>query len=444
MNGGRRIVVSTSSTLAERMAGPAIRAWHMAQALSAHHEVKLVTPAACEVSHPAFECRGDVGPADWVDLEAWCDVIVLQGFLLEAVGWLGQSAKPMVVDLYDPFHLEQLEMSRELPMDERIRQVAWNVQVLNDQIRRGDAFLCASERQRDFWLGQMAAMQRVNPVTYERDETLRDLLAVVPFGVPDDPPVRTGPGVRGAVAGIGEHDPLLVWGGGIYNWFDPATLIRAVDLLRRRIPDVRLYFMGGAHPDPFVPEMRAATEARRLSAELGLEGVNVFFNDGWVPYDRRQDFLLDADVGVSTHLDHVETELSFRTRVLDYLWVGAPVVCTAGDTLADMVEGRGLGSTAAPGDVEGLAEALHGLLSSPEALARCRRKVEAEAEALRWSRVLEPLLEICAGVERSPDAGVLAPPLRVPVPGAREAVRTALARRWRSLTSRSRKGPQPT
>ncbi len=444
MNLRRRIVVSTSNTLAERMAGPAIRAWHVAEALSAHHEVKLVTTAACELSHPSFECRGGVAAQDWVDLEAWCDLIVFQGFLLESVGWLAESPKPMVVDLYDPFHLEQLEMSRDLPMDERMRQVAWNVQVLNDQIRRGDAFLCASERQRDFWLGQMAAMQRVNPMAYDRDETLRDLLEVVPFGIPDEPPVRTGPGVRAGVPGIGDRDPLLVWGGGIYNWFDPATLIRAVDLLRRRIPDVRLYFMGGAHPDPFVPAMRAATEARLLARELGLEGVHVFFNDGWIPYDRRQDFLLDADVGVSTHLDHVETQLSFRTRVLDYLWVGAPVVCTSGDTLAEMVVERGMGATAAPGDVEGLVEALHGLLSSPEALERSRRNVAAAAEGLRWSRVLEPLVELCARVERSPDAGLLAPPLRVSVPGAREAVRTALSRRWRSLTRRDRQGAQPT
>ena len=39
-----------------------------------------------------------------------------------------------------------------------------------------------------------------------------------------------------------------------------------------------------------------------------------------MPYDERADYLLDADVGVSTHFPHIETEFSFRTRILDYLW----------------------------------------------------------------------------------------------------------------------------
>ena len=38
---------------------------------------------------------------------------------------------------------------------------------------RGDFFLCARDKQRDFWLGQLAAVGRVNPVTYDADETLR-------------------------------------------------------------------------------------------------------------------------------------------------------------------------------------------------------------------------------------------------------------------------------
>ena len=39
--------------------------------------------------------------------------------------------------------------------------------VLNEQLARGDFFLCASDKQRDFWLGQLAAVGRINPVTYD-------------------------------------------------------------------------------------------------------------------------------------------------------------------------------------------------------------------------------------------------------------------------------------
>ena len=149
--------------------------------------------------------------------------------------------------------------------------------------------------------------------------------------------------------GIGPDDKVILWGGGIYNWFDPLTLLRAVDKLRSRLPNVRVYFLGIRHPNPDVGEMRRTIETLELSDELGLTGTHVFFNDDWVEYDDRPNYLLEADVGVSTHLDHVETAFSFRTRVLDYLWAGLPVVATQGDALAGVIESRGAGRGGATG-----------------------------------------------------------------------------------------------
>src|SRR5206468_237233 len=83
------------------------------------------------------------------------------------------------------------------------------------------------------------------------------------------------------------------WGGGIYNWFDPLTLLRAVDKLRRRLPEVRLYFLGLKHPNPQVGEMKMADDAVALADELGLVGTHVFFNEDWVEYDDRQNYLLE-------------------------------------------------------------------------------------------------------------------------------------------------------
>jgi GT2 family glycosyltransferase/glycosyltransferase involved in cell wall biosynthesis len=408
----RRIVVATADTLTSRMAGPAIRAWNMAKVLGKEHDVKLVTKSVCEVWHADFECRGDISTDDWAELESWADVIVFQGFLLHEVPMLVGSSKVIVVDLYDPFHLEQLELSRHDPLDRRVLEVGESVRVLNQQIRRGDFFLAASDKQRDFWLGQLSAMQRVNPYVYDGDESLQRLLGVVPFGVPDEPPQRTGPGIRGVIPGIGADDKVLIWGGGIYNWFDPVTLIRAVDKLRRRVPNVRLYFLGTKHPNPDVPEMRVSWEARQAAIDLGVLGTHVFFNDGWVPYEDRQNHLLDADVGVTTHLDHVETEFSFRTRVLDYFWTSLPVVTTAGDPLAALVEERGLGLTVPAEDAEALEDALFRMLTDDQFIAECRKNVDEVADEYRWSRVLQPLAEFCRHAERAPDSFALQAPMR--------------------------------
>ncbi len=398
----RRVLVATGDVLTERMAGPAIRAWEIAATLAREHDVRLVTTQTCAVSHDAFDARG-VSRAEFDDAVRWAEIVVFQGILMAAHPVLQKPDRIVIADIYDPFHLEVLEQTRDLaPLERNETSIATNG-VLNQQLARGDFFLCASPKQRDFWLGQLAGVGRVNPATYDESANLGSLIAVVPFGVGDDPPERVTPRLKGVVPGIGLHDRVILWGGGIYNWFDPLTLLRAVDQLRHDTPEVRLFFLGLAHPNPHVGEMRMAVETRELAAELSLVGTHVFFNEDWVPYEQRQDYLLDADLGVSTHFDHIETEFSFRTRLLDYLWAGLPIVATGGDSLAERIEAAGAGVTVPPEDVGALTEALHAVLADRDAHARRAAASRALAEELRWSKVLEPLVEFCRAPRHAPD-----------------------------------------
>jgi len=121
----------------------------------------------------------------------------------------------------------------------------------------------------------------------------------------------------------------------------------------------------------------------------------VFFNSGWVPYRDRANFLLDADVGVSTHFEHVETAYSFRTRILDYLWAGLPIVATTGDSFGNILTSEGLGFGVPPEDVAALERALEETLYTPGVADAMREQVRAYAEGFRWATVLQPLLEFC-------------------------------------------------
>jgi glycosyltransferase involved in cell wall biosynthesis len=426
----RRIAVVTTEPLSAELAGPAIRAVELGRVLATEHDVEVASTASCS----------DAGPdGNWqfVDASALrvqaarCDVMVLGGDVLAANAWLADAGPAIVVDLYDPFHLEQLEQARDLGEVERRRVVFGTIDVLNTQAVLGDTFLCASGRQRDMWLGHLAACGRVNPVTYDADPTLRTLLRVVPFGVADKPPPAGRPALRGVVRGIGVDDEILLWGGGIYNWFDPKTLIRAVDILRADRPKLRLVFMGVQHPNPDVKTMRAAVEAWELSNELELTDVHVFFSDsfssGWIPYAERGRYLADATIGVSTHHNHVETAFSFRTRILDYFWAGLPVVTTRGDALAEVIERAGAGRTVGPGDVEGLASAIAELLDDEAARTSAAAASARLADDYRWSAAAQPLLEFCRNPYRAPD---LADP----------ATRAAILARARRAPTRSLAG----
>jgi glycosyltransferase involved in cell wall biosynthesis len=399
----RRIAIVTNDILTPRMAGPAIRAWHMAEVLATEHEVRLVsTIAPCELRSDTFGV--EVARDDALKhIERWCDILVFQGAVMYEHPFLRESDRVLVVDLYNPMHLETLEQARDQGESWRTAAVRLSTLLLNEQMARGDYFLAASPKQRDFWLGSLAAVGRINPILYDRDPSLGRLISVVPFGLPGRLPEHRRPALKGVVPGIGAEDRVLLWGGGVYNWFDPLTLLWAVDHVRRRIPDVRLYFLGLRHPNPMVPTMRMASQTLELANRLDLVGTHVFFNDGWVPYEDRENYLLEADIGISTHLEHVETAFSFRTRILDYLWAGLPIVATEGDFFAELINSERLGVTVPPRDVAALAEALTLTLEDHAFASECRGRALEVARRFVWPEVLQPLAQFCRQPSRSPD-----------------------------------------
>lgn len=391
---GTRVVIVTGDPIGRKLAGPAIRAWNMAEQLSRRNEVTLVTLTGAEPIEAPFDIV-HVRPGDdraFSRVESWADVIVFQGHAMAVFDSLKSSDKILVVDIYDPMHLEQLEQGRALPAAQWDRQVLDATEVLNEQLARGDFFLCASERQRSFWLGQLAALGRINPSTYRGDPDLEGLISVAPFGLSEQPPEHRRDVLKGVHPGIARDDKLVLWSGGLYNWFDPKTLISAVAQLSTRRDSVRLFFQGTKHPHPGVPEMEIVAESRAFAERLGVAGVSVFFNDSWVDYDERQNYLTEADAGVSTHFSHIETTFSFRTRILDYLWAELPMVVTAGDHFAELVAAEKLGVVVESGDVEGLATALERVLFDEEFIEQARANIRRVREAYFWEKALSPLV----------------------------------------------------
>ncbi|HEX3787275.1 MAG TPA: glycosyltransferase [Pseudonocardiaceae bacterium] len=396
-NRPRKILVITMDAVGPRMAGPAIRAWNMADLLAGEHDVRLVTANPHFEPVPAPFPLLHVTHKQLTQQAEWADIVILQGHALEILPDLKKldSRTLLICDMYDPIHLELLEQGKEQTDEQRAAHQKVILGVLNAQWRRGDFFLCASDRQRHFWLGHFAALGRLTPELYDADPTAGSLLAVAPFGLPGKAPARTGPGLRAALPGISEKDKVVLWAGGVYSWFDPVTLVRAIGELRGRRSDVRLVFLGMRHPNPDVPEMDVAVRTRAVAGQLELVGEHVFFNEGWVPYGERQNWLLDADCGVTTHFQHVETTFAFRTRVLDYLWSSLPIVTTEGDAFADLVRIERLGVTVPPEDPRALAEALELVLYDEEFAAGCRERIANVREQFTWDRTLAPLLDYC-------------------------------------------------
>jgi glycosyltransferase involved in cell wall biosynthesis len=400
------VLMISHDLVGPRMAGPGMRYWELARALAQHCRVTLAAPEGSSSPRPdeigvriEVYARGDGERVR--ELVGDAEVVVAPGDTCAEFPFLLAEDRYLVMDGYDPHTFENLAWNEGGPLEGRVASHQDRLRIVEMQCVAGDFFICAGERQRALWLGWLEAAGRVNPLTYDEDRTLRCLVDSVPTGVPAEPPRPTRQLVRGVVPGIGAEDPLLVWGGGVWNWLDPLTMIEAVARIVDVHPRVRLYFPGPRHPyQEFVPDMAMRQAAVRLSEERGLAGKHVFWGD-WVPYEERQNYLLEADIGCSLHFDTIESHFSFRTRILDYIWAGLPMVVTQGDAASEWVEEHGLGQVVGYQDVEGVVRAVEGLLAVPRDSFAAR--FERARQERSWERCASALVRFCREPRRAPD-----------------------------------------
>jgi hypothetical protein len=152
--------------------------------------------------------------------------------------------------------------------------------------------------------------------------------------------------------------------------------------------------------------MQAAREAMTYAGERGLRDRVVFFNPGWLPYAERGAVLAEAQGAISLHRDLLETRLSFRTRLLDYLWAGLPSVLSAGDSLGEEMGQAGAARLLPPGDLGGLRQALlelWGPQADVQQRAHMSRAAAALARRYTWTHAAQPLLHYCEQPWRAPD-----------------------------------------
>lgn len=400
------VLILTGDPVGIKLAGPAIRAWNIAEQLSQIHNVRLASFTKMERSSNTFGTLF-IKPFDDAhikELEEWADLLIIQGHVFIVFPRIANSSKILVIDLYDPMHLEQLLQGKSSETSKWQQSVEDEISNLNSQLLAGDYFICASEKQRLFWLGHLASIGRVNSFTFTQDKSLRRLIDVVPFGLSSIAPAHSTSVVKGVMKGIGTEDKLVLWSGGLYDWFDPLTLIRAIAIISKNRPEVKLFFQGVKHPHPGVPEMKIVSDARELASKLGVIQQNVFFNEDWVDFDERQNYLMEADLGISTHPIHIETEFSFRTRILDYLWAGLPFITTKGDFFAELASAEQLGISVPENDPQALALAIEEALFDLEKYSSFQENIKRVRTDFFWENVLIPLVNFVNSATKAADS----------------------------------------
>jgi glycosyltransferase involved in cell wall biosynthesis len=374
----KRIALICSEPIRAHMAGIGVRYLEFARRLPAFDVQPVLFTAGEPADVPALPNAAAVRPFREQSLPddlADCDAAVVQGGLGDLVArQVGDL--PMAVDLYDPWMIENLHYYDELgSAPYRRDHASWSL-----QLSRGDYFLCSSERQRCFYLGWLAAVGRLSPQLMRSDPTLATLIGVVPFGIPEELP---------------EHRPLLpapaagerrILFGGLYDWLDPWPVLEALDRLDR--PYWTLILV--RNPNPETTPQRVWRQVESWCRERGWWENRVRAID-WVAADRRFDLFRDVDALVISHRDGPETWLSLRTRALDAVAAGCPVVVSDGGETAELLRRYGVGIVVAPGDAAAMAAALRNVLERGSGPATPHEATHELVEHMSWQRVLQPL-----------------------------------------------------
>jgi glycosyltransferase involved in cell wall biosynthesis len=384
---GKAVLFVSPAPVGPQLTGPARRAIKLALAVAEHCPVTLAAPAPSDFRDLPLRTL-ETRPGNDSRLAgaiAAHEVVVVQ--TLPSPRQLATArlrARHLVVDMIAPLALEASETGAR--RGARAAVARWRARELVAHLRAADLVLCSNERQRDFMIGAAVAAGAAG----HGGRPLAERILVVPHGIDDQTPRRGGSPLResGAVA---EGDRVAIWAGGMWSWLDPLTAVKALERLRPRRPDLRLAFVGFDHPDPEQRRAHAgvASEALAYARDRGLRD-SLVVRPAWLPRPDYFDHLFEADVGVSLHRPTLEGRFATRTRVLDYLHAGLPVVCTEGETMADLVALHGFGQVVPALDVDGCAAALDALTSGSP-----RRVGEEALEPFRWRTVARPLVELC-------------------------------------------------
>jgi len=193
--------------------------------------------------------------------------------------------------------------------------------------------------------------------------------------VPNTQPRRSWPPVERSAA------PVLITHTTLVARYGVQVAIRAVALLTKERPDVILEVIGEG-------EYRETLQA--LASEVGAAAHVTFL--GARPWVQTMTRVSRATIGLVPILADGYGELLLPNKLLEYVALGVPVVCSRLAAIAEHFPPDAL-AYFEPGDAAGLADRISRLLRDPDAMSRQVERARRALEHLSWESAAPRYLE---------------------------------------------------
>ena len=116
---------------------------------------------------------------------------------------------------------------------------------------------------------------------------------------------------------LSSNEIVLFYAGGITYHRGLQTVIKALYLARKSVPNIRFRILG---------EGRYQSKLMKLSKQMELDECVVFY--GWQPYEKMIEHLGKADFAVIPHLKSEHTDTTIPHKLFQYMYAEKPVIAS--------------------------------------------------------------------------------------------------------------------
>jgi glycosyltransferase involved in cell wall biosynthesis len=267
---------------------------------------------------------------------------------------------------------------------------------LRQILTRGDVFSACGEPQQHAIVGEIAMAGRLNWQTFGYSFS-----RVIPPGSAPLQVDRPAPALRtnAAQLGIPPDAFVVLWAGGYNTWTDVDTLHRGLELAFEQGTNVHFVSLGAS---TYVADDNMYLRFQDMIARS--PNRSRYHLLGWRPWKEIPAYCAESDVGINIDALHYETIYGTRTRLLEMIAAGLPVVTTLGSDLSYRLQAQGIAFGFDVGDWRTFGQLLIDLSDRRDScLELSQRASRAAREAWSFSETTRPLRDWVRDPQRAPD-----------------------------------------
>jgi hypothetical protein len=376
-----------------RQAGVGVRAWELAQALAPHLPVRIVARGEGDLSCANVDF---VEASDWTGrrraLEEAAAVVFFD--LPDTAEMLRMDAIGKVIISENAPPLEHLEYHavRSAGDPDRVHRLlvaAYELQVL-----LSDQFLVQSSAARVALISSLCHLGRLARANYEGDPTLDRLTSWMPVGFS----LASAEAARNARPSMSMVD--FTWSGGLWDFYDPVAVVRAVELLDKMGRSITVRFL---YPPPADQVLAEAKELAR-SIVASKVGHLVEILERPPRHQDRCGALLSGRATICIGKPGIENLTCVRLRLRDTLLYAKPLLVDEFGATAEVVRSLGIGTVVDPRHPRDLAEAMYRLARQEDLRAGQVKRIREVRRQFTLDQFVPKLVSFVRRGERAADA----------------------------------------